>query len=87
MKTEAIDARALKKLLTIVSECLEVPLSEVSLSSTPDTISSWDSVRQLNVILAVEEEFNIQFSADEFARIGSVDMIAALVAQKTGDRQ
>ena len=79
-----MEKRYLDRLFAIVAECLEVGADEVNLQSTPDTIANWDSVRQLNIILSLEEEFKVQFTPTEFARIDSVNSIASLLEAKLG---
>jgi acyl carrier protein len=39
------------------------------------TIAEWDSVRHLQLMLALEEEFNVQFEADELVSLRSVQLI------------
>ena len=62
---------------------LEVPLDQVLPQSSPDTIETWDSIHHLNMVLALEQEFGIQFSPEEIEQLLSVELIVALVAEKT----
>ena len=39
------------------------------------TIAEWDSVRHLQLMLALEEEFNVQFDADELVSLRTVPLI------------
>ena len=39
--------------------------------------AEWDSLRHIEIILAVEEEFGIAIAADDFASLRSIDAIAA----------
>jgi acyl carrier protein len=43
--------------------------------SSPVTIAEWDSVGHLQLMLALEDEFGVQFEADEFAALTSVGVI------------
>lgn len=40
-----------------------------------ETIESWDSVRHLNLIMAIEERFGLTFEADEIPALISVKAI------------
>ena len=43
----------------------------------PGTVPSWDSVAHLNLILAVEMEFNIRFETSEIPELLSVGSLRA----------
>jgi len=57
------------KLLRVISEILDVPLNEMPMDSSPDTIASWDSMRQIDIVMAVEEEFGIRFKDSDIPRL------------------
>jgi acyl carrier protein len=40
------------------------------------TVKSWDSLRHLNLILALEEKFGVTFEAEEIPELVSVRVIA-----------
>lgn len=40
-------------------------------------ISTWDSLKHLKIILAVEQEFNVQFSTDAIPQLVSANAILA----------
>ncbi len=61
----------LKEVLTNVLE-----VEAISEDDSAQTIRSWDSVRHLNLILALEEKFGLSFEADEIPAIISVRAIA-----------
>lgn len=50
-------------------------LDEVPDSASPDTIDAWDSASHLNLVLALEAEFGVQFDADEISELTSVGAI------------
>jgi acyl carrier protein len=64
-----------KKVFKIVSQVMGVPLEEISEESSPDTISQWDSLQHMNLVLALEEEFKIQFSGDQTVSMLNVKLI------------
>lgn len=73
----------LERTRAIVADIFEVPLDQVLPQSSPDTIETWDSIHHLNLVLALEQEFGIQFSPEEIEQLLSVELIVALVAEKT----
>jgi acyl carrier protein len=45
-----------------------------------ETIADWDSVNHINLILALEAEFGVEFDPGEIAELGSVSAIRARLA-------
>ena len=64
-----------KKVFKIVSQVMGIPVEEVNEDSSPDTISQWDSLQHMNLILALEEEFKIQFTGDQTVSMLNVKLI------------
>jgi len=52
-------------------------------TSAPD-IEGWDSVAHVNLMVAVETEFGIQFTTQEQESMQTVGDMAAIIAKKTG---
>ena len=61
------------ELIEILNNVLET--DSVSEHDTADTIPSWDSVRHLTLITAIEERFHVTFDADELMEMTSVSAI------------
>ena len=59
----------------VVSQILKVPLDEVSDDFSPDRCEEWDSLKHMNLIMALEEEFNIQFGEGQIVEMLSVGLI------------
>lgn len=70
---------ALNKLAKIFRDVLEID----DLVLTPELsfrdIEEWDSFNHLNIILAVEEQFQIQFKPEEIEEITSVQDLVSLM--------
>jgi acyl carrier protein len=72
----------LERTRRIVADIFALPLEEVRPDSSPDTISAWDSLKHLEMVLALEQEFAIQFTPEEIEQLLSVELIVALLAEK-----
>jgi acyl carrier protein len=59
----------------IVSQVMNVPVEALSVDSSPDTVENWDSLKHMNLILALEEEFNVTFSDEDIVQLLSVEII------------
>lgn len=66
----------------IAADVFEVPGDRIEASSSPDTIETWDSLHHLTLVLALEQEFGVQFTPEEIEQLLSVELVAALVEEK-----
>ncbi len=69
------------KILDVMSYVFEVPVSELNEESSQDTIESWDSVKHLNLIVALEEEFGIEIPIEEVGHLISFKLIRLIVGE------
>jgi acyl carrier protein len=51
-------------------------VDSIAETDSAETIKSWDSVRHLNLIMAIEERFGLAFEADEIPSLISVSAIS-----------
>lgn len=72
----------LDQVLRIAADVFAVPAGELRPESSPDTIPNWDSLHHLNLVLALEQEFAVEFSPEEIEQLLSVELAAALVEEK-----
>jgi acyl carrier protein len=72
----------LDRVRVIFSDVFQIPLDKVGPESSPDTIPNWDSLQHLNLVLGLEQEFNVQFSPEEIEQLLSVELVAALLDEK-----
>jgi acyl carrier protein len=53
--------------------------SDISDDASPHDISGWDSIKHMNLVLALEEEFDIKFEDAEIPSLVNFQIIAATV--------
>lgn len=73
-----------RRVLDIVARTFQVPRRTVSLESSPDTIAAWDSLQQVHLILALEEEFGLVFEVDQIAVMQGVGSIVTMIREQGG---
>jgi acyl carrier protein len=66
----------------VVADLFSIPIAQVALETSSDTIKSWDSLQHLNLMLALEQEFGVQFSPEEIETLTSVQSIIQLLNLK-----
>ena len=72
----------LNRVLAIATDVFEVPQSNLSAASSPDTVETWDSLHHLSFVVALEQEFNVQFSPEEIEQLLSIELTTALLEEK-----
>ncbi|AKU98693.1 hypothetical protein AKJ09_05357 [Labilithrix luteola] len=61
---------------------MNVPIASVSDASSPETLRRWDSLRHLDLMNTVEDEYDVRFSAADLAKARSVGEIRRLLHEK-----
>ena len=68
-----------KKVIEIIADVLRIGVSEINNESGMNTLDKWDSLQHLNIILAVEEAFNVSFTPEEITSVNSVEKIVEAI--------
>lgn len=58
-------------------------LLQISLEFDSSMIEGWDSIMHINLIVAIEERFNIIFTTEEIGNLICVGSIVDLIERKT----
>jgi acyl carrier protein len=75
-------APLIDRVLRIAADVLEVPAANISLQSSPESLDTWDSVHHLNLVLALEQEFNVQFEPEEIDQMKDIQHIVDILGSK-----
>ncbi|MEG0021193.1 MAG: acyl carrier protein [Oscillospiraceae bacterium] len=59
----------------------EIQLTE---ATTAQDIEDWDSLEQINLLVAIEKKFNIKFKLEDVSHLANVGDMASLVAKLVG---
>jgi acyl carrier protein len=74
----------LQQTQALVATIFELDPAAVSPATSPDNVPNWDSLQHLNLVLALEQEFGVQFTPEEIEQLLSVELITMLVQEKAG---
>jgi len=77
-----MDTQILERVRGIAADVLQVNQGSLSAESSPQSVESWDSVQHLNLVLALEEQFGVQFEPDEMDSMKSIGAIAGVLKAK-----
>ena len=71
-----------EKVFEIITNGLNVNVTEIALESTVGDFPSWDSLGQLNILQSVQDEFDVEFEPEEMMDIEDVNDIIKAVESK-----
>jgi acyl carrier protein len=69
-----------EKVKKVMSAVFDVPIEEIDENSSPDSIGNWDSLHHMNLIIALEEEFNVTFNEDDISNMLNYKLIKLSLA-------
>ena len=67
------------KIKEVMSAVFEIPLESISDDLSYDNIENWDSLRHLNLILALEEEFEVSIPDEEVGNLVNYKLIELII--------
>ena len=68
-----------ERIQLIVSDVLDVDSSKVGMDASQDDIEEWDSLAQLRIVTALEQEFGIKPTMREIAELNSIPAMTRFV--------
>lgn len=77
------DEAILEAVTELLREVFDDPVLEVTTQTSAKDVRGWDSMKQVMILLAVEEKFNIQLSTREMDRLRDVGDLVSAIAKHT----
>ena len=78
-RRKELTASTFEQVRSIASDVFGLPQDKITAESSPETIESWDSMQHLNLVLAIEESFGVQFSPEDIEQMKNIGAVAALI--------
>ena len=72
-----------EKVIKIIAEVLQVPVSDVSMDTEIGELDEWDSLRNVAIFAELKKEFNISIEQDMLVDLENVADIVDLVEDLT----
>jgi acyl carrier protein len=66
----------------IAADIFDMPLERVTAESSPDTVETWDSLQHLNLVLALEQNFQLAFAPEEIEEMLTIKSVVTLINEK-----
>lgn len=70
-----------ERILEIFSRVMETPAGSLTADSSPATVEAWDSLKHMNLVLALEEEFGIRLTDEQIMKMVTVGAIVGTVTE------
>jgi len=78
------DRSELKNIVRIANKVF-VDASNIDENTSADSIPGWDSMGNLNLIIALEEEYDIEFDDEDLIKMNSIKKIHKVIINKVND--
>jgi acyl carrier protein len=72
----------LPRLQRLLADLFALSEDDITLTTSSETLSEWDSIKHLQLMLMLEEEFHIQVSPETMEQLTSVERIAAWLEEQ-----
>jgi len=70
------------RLRIIMGNIFDIPIEEINEEISPNNCEKWDSLNQLVLLTAIEEEFEVEFSYEEVLKIADFKSIIDILEDK-----
>ena len=70
------------KVENVLSEVLQMPVAAITDDLTMKDTDAWDSLKHMELIVALEQSFDIQLSFDEIVAMQSVSQIKRVLRER-----
>jgi acyl carrier protein len=69
------------KLKQVLADVFGVDVNTIDETASVDTIKEWDSLKHLNLVLALEEQFNVSLTEEQTVQILSYPLIKVVLEE------
>jgi len=73
-----------ERLRAVVARTFRMRVEQVDDATTPAGVSAWDSLGQIDLVTALEQEFSVEFGLDEIMLMNSVGEIRSVLERRNG---
>ena len=73
------------RIKNVMSAVFDIPVVQIKDNSSPDTIELWDSFKHMNLVIALEEEFEIKFTVVGVLEMMNYKLIKEITTSKLND--
>lgn len=71
-----------EKIRNLMAIVFEIDINKIKDNADPSGIETWDSLKHMSLIVALEEEFDIIFTDEEMMELLNFELITRIVFEK-----
>lgn len=71
-----------EKIKEVISKEFEIEISEITSDFSQENINNWDSLKHLNMVVALESAFDTEFEPEEISAMYDLNSILQVVEKK-----
>jgi len=68
----------------VLAEVLQIPADSITNDLAMKDVESWDSLKHMELVVSLEQTFNIELSFEEIIAMQSVGEIKRVLSNRTG---
>ncbi len=76
---------AFEQLQEAIADTLNIDANTINESSSADTLPAWDSLGHVNLMVALEDTFDVELEVEDFPKLTSVAAILAYLNEQDID--
>lgn len=69
-------------IIELIAATCEVDINKIDIKSSMSTIEEWDSLKQMDIILNLEEKFNVEFADIDIIELTSVALLVEFISNE-----
>jgi len=73
----------MNELFQLLSQCLSISESDLTLDTNSDVLDAWDSLAMINIAISLESEYGVSLTAEEVEQLKSVKSIIEILGRHT----
>lgn len=70
------------KIINVMCSVFNIDKTKINKDMNNENTDGWDSLKHMNLIIALEEEFNLSFDDSEIVKINSLKKINEVISKK-----
>jgi acyl carrier protein len=71
-----------EKLREMIAATLKAPVDRITLDATNERIPGWDSLGHVNLMIALEQTFDVVLEVEDFPKLNSVPSMLKFLDEK-----
>ena len=70
------------RIKNVMAAVFGISIEDINEESSPDSIDNWDSLNLMNLVVSLEEEFDVEFDDDEIVEMLNFKLIVEIMKEK-----